>query len=85
MIKTTLGKLATQNGRCSTFMMRKKLYTFVDIAKEIVPTTYINSVTGREQQTTRTVYLFVIREIGKIDAYKVLPEEKYSETPIIVL
>ena len=44
MIKTTLGKLATQNGRCSTFMMRKKLYTFVDIAKEIVPTTYIGLV-----------------------------------------
>ena len=85
MRKTTLGILAAQNGRCATFMMRKKLYTFVDIAKEIVPTTYINSVTGREQQTTRTVYLYVIREIGKVDAYKVLPEEKYSDTSIIVL
>lgn len=85
MRKITLGNLAIQNSRGATFMMRKKLYTFVDVAKEIMPTTYINSVTGREQQTTRTVYLYIIREIGKIDAYKVLPEEKYSDTTVVVL
>ena len=85
MRKSTLFD-ATLCGKCElTFMVGKKIYILVDVARDIRPTTYTDRATGEVKPTTYQEILYIVRELGKPENYKVWTYEKYGKKPIIIL
>lgn len=83
MRKSTLQKETIMGWWDMTFMMRKKVYALVDVAREIIVEKVFDS-NGREDKIPVSKALYIIREIGTTK-YKVLTDTEYGDTPIIVL
>jgi len=83
MRKSTLSKETMMGWWDMTFMMRKKVYALVDVAREIVEEecTYTDG-TKRKEPIQKALY--IIREIGTTK-YKVLTDAEYGDVPILVL
>ena len=85
MKKTTLFKATLQKQVDVTFLYRRKMYTLVAVANENVVHTYVDSETGKEQKISLVSPLYIVREVGKLDSYKVWPSSKYDSVEIILL
>ncbi len=83
MRKSTLQKETMMGWWDMTFMMRKKVYALVDVAREIV-VEECTDTDGTKSKLPVQKALYIIREIGTTK-YKVLTDAEWGNVSILVL